>query len=122
MRGQTMQDRDMVRSYLLLYASFLIFSASSVMNKLASAQALFSPQFFFFYVLGLLALLTYALLWQLVLKRLPLTVAYANRSIVTLLSMLWGIVLFHETLTWNMVLGAAVILLGVRMVVTENGS
>lgn len=117
-----MRDKAAVRDYLLLYAAFFIFSASSVMNKLASGQDWFSPRFILFYGLGLLALLIYALLWQIVLKRLPLTVAYASRSIVTLLSMLWGIVLFHEILTWKMVLGAAVILLGVRMVVSENGS
>lgn len=117
-----MKDRDKVRSYLLLYIAFLVFSASSVMSKLAAGHALLSPYFLLFYGLSLLALLAYALLWQIVLKRLPLTVAYANRSIVTLLSMFWGIVLFHETLTWKMALGAAVILLGVRMVVSEHGS
>lgn len=117
-----MKDQDTVRSYLLLYIAFLVFSTSSVINKLASGQALLSPRFFLFYGFSLLALLIYALLWQIVLKRLPLTVAYANRSIVTLLNMFWGIVLFHEAVTWKMVLGAAVILQGVRMVVTENGS
>lgn len=117
-----MRDKAAVQAYLLLYAAFFIFSASSVMNKLASGQAWFSPRFLLFYGLGLLALVIYALLWQSVLKRLDLAVAYANRSLVTLLSMMWGVLLFHETLTWKMALGAAVILIGIRMVVTENGS
>lgn len=117
-----MRDKAAARDYLLLYGAFFIFSTSSVMNKLASGQAWLSLRFLLFYGLGLMALLIYALLWQRVLKRMDLAVAYANRSLVTLLSMMWGILLFHETLTWKMVLGAAVILIGIRMVVTEDGS
>ena len=111
-----------VKDYILLYLAFFLFSFTSVMNKLASGYDLFSLLFFLFYGLGLLILLIYAVLWQKVLARFDLAVAYANRPVVTLLGVVWGILLFREVLTWNMVLGAGIILCGIRLVVSEYGS
>lgn len=113
-----MKDKK-VKNYILLYAAFLLFSITSVMNKLASSYVFFSLNFFFFYGLGLSILFLYAILWQKVLTRFDLAVAYANRPIVTLLGVVWGILLFHEPLKWNMVLGAAIILVGICLTVTE---
>lgn len=111
-----------IKDYVLLYLAFLLFSAVSVMNKLASGYDFLSLSFFLFYGLGLLILMIYAVLWQRVLARFDLAVAYANRPVVTLLGVVWGILLFHETLTWNMVLGAGIILMGIRMAVSEYES
>ena len=66
--------------------------------------------------------MSYAVIWQQVLKRFELSVAYAVKPITTLLTMVWGVLLFHETVRWNMILGAAVILLGIRLAVTDHGS
>ena len=65
-------------------------------------------------------LFVYALLWQKVLKKFELSVAYANRPVVTLFGMLWGVLLFDETLTWNMALGALIIVFGIWMVITSD--
>ena len=111
-----------IKDYVLLYFAFLLFSVTSIMNKLASGYELFSLSFLLFYGLGLLILMIYAVLWQKVLTRFDLAVAYANRPVVTLLGVAWGILLFHETLTWNMVLGAGIILSGIRLVVSEYGT
>lgn len=105
-----------MRSYILLYIGIFIYSLCSIMNKLASTYHLFSLQFCFFYGCGLLCLAIYAVLWQQILKCLPLTTAYANRPLVMLLCMLWGKLLFDEVITWNMLLGAAIILVGIRIV------
>ncbi|RKJ47516.1 transporter [bacterium 1XD42-1] len=109
-----------VKNYLLLYTAFFLFSITSVMNKLASGNGFFSLNFFFFYGLGLFILFLYAILWQKVLMQFDLAVAYANRPIVTLLGVIWGVLLFHEPLKWNMVLGAAIILVGIRLMVREH--
>ena len=46
--------------------------------------------------------------------------AYANRSLVLILTMLWGLLLFKEQITLNMIVGAAIILLGVNIVVKAD--
>lgn len=110
-----------MKNYILLYIGILVYSLCSVMNKLASGYTFLSWQFCLFYGFGLFCLAVYAVLWQQVLKQLLLTTAYANRSLVMILSMIWGILLFNETITWNMLVGAAIILFGVNLVVRADG-
>ena len=62
----------------------------------------------------------YAILWQQILKRLPLSVAYANRTVTVLFGMIWGALLFEEAITWNMILGAAIIMCGVVLLVKRH--
>lgn len=114
------QPKDIFLDYLFLYIAFFIFSCSSIFNKIASRYPLLSIRFLMFYALGLGVMVVYAFLWQKVLKRFELSVAYANRPVVTLFGMLWGVLLFHETITWNMVLGAIVIVFGIWLVITGN--
>lgn len=77
-----------------------------------------SAAFLFFYGLELSIMLVYALLWQRILKRFELSVAYANRPVVTIFGMIWGVLLFHEQFTWNMAVGMVIIVLGIYIVVT----
>lgn len=109
-----------LKDYILLYLTFLLFSAASIVNKLASGYDLFSLSFLLFYGSGLLILLIYAVLWQKILTRFDLTVAYANRASVTLMGMLWGVLIFHEEISWNMIFGAGIIIAGILIVVTQN--
>lgn len=87
------------------------------MNKLASACVFPSTGFLFFYAAGLAILLLYAVLWQIVLKRFDLSAAYANRSAATVLGMFWGVVLFQEKVTWNMLLGVVIIAAGIAIMI-----
>ena len=105
-----------IGSYFLLYFAICFYSLSSVCSKFASGYPLLSWPFLLFYGGSILVLCVYAVLWQLVLKRFPLSTAYASKSVSTLLSMLWGVALFHEVISWNMIVGAAIILLGIRQV------
>ena len=63
---------------------------------------------------------TCPLAWQRILKYMPLTVAYANKGITIVWGMIWGAVLFNEAITLKTVIGAAIILVGIFMVVTNN--
>lgn len=107
--------------YALLYFALLVYSCCSLCNKFAAGYDILSWGFIFFYGLGIGVLGVYAVLWQMVLKRFDLSVAYSNKPLTTLMSMVWGIVIFHESITWNMVVGAAIILLGIRVAVSEHG-
>ena len=71
------------------------------------------PSFFFFYGLVIVILGVYALAWQQVIKRMPLTTAYANKAVTVVWGMVWGMLLFGESITPQKVLGAAVIVAGV---------
>lgn len=106
--------------HVLLYSTFIVYSLSSILSKLAGQQPFLSVQFILLYG-GLLCLLfLYALLWQQVLKCFPLTVAFANKSVVIPLGMLWGWLIFGEEITWKMMLGVGIIVIGVCVVVSEH--
>ncbi len=51
---------------------------------------------------------------------MPLTVAYANKGVTIIWGMIWGALMFHETITWKTLVGGAIILVGIYMVVTNN--
>lgn len=115
-----MSRRNTLQDYLFLYAIFLFYSLSSIMSKLASRYDTFSAGFLGFYFLSLAILSVYAILWQKALKRFDLITAYANRSIITILGVAWGVLIFHETLTWNMVLGSIIMIFGIRLVAMDS--
>ncbi len=113
--------RHSLTTLIVLHASILFFSFSSVLSKLAATQALLSFRFFFFYGCSFFVLGVYAVIWQQILRRVPLNTAYGNRAVATVWSVIWGYLLFHETITWTMIAGAAVIIIGVYFVVTADG-
>ncbi|MDP2891673.1 MAG: hypothetical protein Q8O09_00865, partial [Bacillota bacterium] len=79
----------------LLNVLFLIYSFVAVCQKFAfnnGKNELFSAQFFLFIGIAFVLLAVYALLWQQVLKRVPLSVAYSNKGITLLWGLLWGFV------------------------------
>ena len=109
-----------MKNYLLLYLGIFIYSFCSIMNKIASGYEFLSWYFCLFYGCGLLFLMLYAVLWQQILKSFPLTTAYANRSFVMILTMIWGLLLFKEHISLNMLIGAVIIMFGINLVVKAD--
>lgn len=105
---------------VLLHASLFLSSLSGVCSKKAGMSEFFSAEFFGWYALVLVIMFVYAVVWQQVLKRMPLTVAYANRPVGLVWGMIWGALIFSERITWNMILGAGIIFIGIILVVTSD--
>lgn len=98
---------------LLLQVVFFIYSISSVVSKLASNQETFSPAFILLYGVDVLVLGVYALLWQQVIKKFELSIAYANKAVTLLWALVWGIFLFHETITLWKIAGILLVMAGI---------
>ena len=109
--------------FLLLHISLLCSSLSGVCSKMASRYTdnIFSLQFIFWFVI----MFGYAIIWQQILKRMPLTVAYANKPVTLIWGIIWGKLIFDEKITWSMILGACIIFAGIYLVTSgdkeENG-
>lgn len=112
--------REDIKYFLLLHGIVFLYSLGGIASKLAGRQELFSFPFFVFYGLVILNLGFYALVWQQVLKHIPLTTAYANKSLTIVWGMLIGNIVFDEKITLMKVIGAIIVLLGVIMVVRED--
>ena len=110
------KEKLRLKDILILQAVIVIYTLSSVMAKLASGQEPFSARFLFFYLMELVILGIYALLWQQMIKKFELSVAYTNRAMALLWSMLWAVVLFHDRVTMKNVIGVALVIVGTLIV------
>lgn len=101
------------KALVALHVLLAVYSLSSVCAKLASGFEFMSFGFVGCYA-GMIALLgVYAVGWQQIIKRLPLTYAYANKAVTVLWGIVWGVLLFREQVSALKLLGAAVVLAGV---------
>ena len=108
-----------IKAFGLLHIILLLYSFCSVFSKIASQQEFMSFSFFLYYGLVILVLGVYAILWQQVLKKMPLTTAYSNKAVVTVWGMMWGSLFFAEKITWYMIIGSIIIFAGVVLVVSD---
>lgn len=101
-----------LKNILLLQAIIIIYTVSSVMAKLASGSKDDLMRMFLFLGMEFVILAIYAVLWQQMIKRFDLSVAYANRSMAILWSMIWAVLFFHDEISVRNVLGVLIVLLG----------
>lgn len=102
-----------VKNYVLLHILFLFYSLVGIFSKLASQHDFLSMEFILFYGMVLLDLGVYAIFWQQVLKKLPLTTAFSNKAITIVWGMLWGILFFGECVSLVRIFGATLIVGGI---------
>ncbi len=103
--------------FIALHLLLLFYSMSSVLSKLASAEPFLSFKFCLYYGGMFCILVVYALGWQQILKRLPLTVAFANKAVTLVWSMVFGALLFKEQIRLNQLIGCALAVAGVILFV-----
>ncbi len=109
-----------IKYLIILHIEFLLFSLGGVCSKLAAQNQFLSFWWLFWYAQVLLNLAVYAIVWQQIIKHLPLTTAYANKAIGIVWGVLWGIVFFGEQIKWNMIVGALIVIAGVILVVESD--
>lgn len=99
--------------YILLLALNLLYACISVVTKYASQQEFMSWN----YTVGLIGAIgvmgSYAVLWQQVLKRVELSMAYMFKGTSLIFVMLLAYVFFDEQITWNNIIGAIIIISGI---------
>ena len=116
MENKEAKRKIMPRDILLLQAIVMVYTLSGVAGKFASGYGFLSLGFILCYGIEILILGVYAILWQQIIKRFDLSVAYANRSIALLWSMIWAALLFRETITVKNLIGVAIVIAGTMIV------
>ena len=64
------------------------------------------------------SLFVYAIVWQQVLKRMPLVIAFANKVATLFWSFIYGVFLFGEGVRPNMIIGMLIVVAGVFLVIS----
>lgn len=100
-------------TYIALIVINLLYALVSIFTKYASQHAFMS----WHYVLGLISAVgvmgVYAILWQQVLKRVELSMAYMFKGTSLVFVILLAYVFFGEQITWNNIIGAIIIISGI---------
>lgn len=110
-----------IKQIIIIQIAIFFYSLSGVFNKIAALETFPSVKFLLFFGISIGILGCYAIVWQMILKRVPLSTAYSNKPVSMIWGMILGFLIFKEVITVNMIIGAAIILVGVYTVVTSNG-
>lgn len=68
----------------------------------------------------ILILGVYAVLWQQIIKRVDISIAYTNRAVAIFWSMLWSVIIFHETIALREICGVLLIFAGTFVVNSDE--
>ena len=105
--------KSKIKTLLLLHIMLMIYSMSGICSKLASGEKFLSIKFCVYYGLIIFLLGFYAIGWQQIIKRLPLTTAFANKAVTVIWGIVWGLLFFSEPITIGKIIGAILVVLGV---------
>ena len=106
-----------LKDFLFLHFTVLIFSLSLVANKFASNfcanERIFSPVFLG--IISVYAVLTvvYAVFWQINLEKYKLSFLYMNRAFYMVWTQIFAIIIFNNEIHICNVIGIILIILGV---------
>jgi len=103
----------MFLKYLGIFGIFLIYSLSGVFSKFASRCEFLSITYLAFLSGCIFVLGIYAVLWQQVIKRMPVSDAYMLRGITGFIGLTYAYLIFGETITVNNIVGTAITLSGI---------
>ncbi len=114
------KSKSKVKDYILLHILLVAFSFCSVFSKLAANNEFLSFKFCLFYGIAIMILGVYALLWQQILKKFTLTTAFLNKAATIIWGIIWGALIFGETIKIQMIIGAIIVFVGVSLVVIAD--
>lgn len=113
-----------IKTILLLQGLVLVYSLNGTLSKVASNSmqiyGAFSVRVILIMGCAVAVLGVYAIFWQKILKKIELSVAYANKGIGILWTLVWSVILFKESITINNVVGIIIICIGVIVVTSHE--
>ena len=104
---------DNKRQVILLHLFLIIYSLGGIYSKKAASENFLSTDFLLYYLAILLTLVVYAFGWQQIIKVLPLSTAFANKAITVVWGLIWGKILFNESITAGKLIGIGFIVAGI---------
>lgn len=115
------KKKTKLKEIFILQIVIAIYTLSTVFAKFASGQEFMSFKFILYYGLEMLILAVYAVVWQQLIKKFDISVAYANKAMGLLWSIVWAILIFNETITIKNVIGVVIVIVGTIIVNSEDG-
>ena len=99
--------------YVALIGVNLVYACTSICTKMASLYEMLSWPYLLWIAGAIGVMGLYALLWQQVISRMPISTAYMFKGTSLIFVLLFSALLFGEAITLNNVIGAAIIIIGI---------
>lgn len=109
-----------IGSALFLAFAVAVYSSSGFFTKLASQYEFISTTYILCLFGVVVVLGIYAVLWQIALKMVNLNQAYLFRSLGLIYGLCIAYFAFHESISWQNVLGALIVLFGLLILLSEK--
>jgi len=106
-------SKEKLKTLFFLHLLLMVYSMSGICGKKAAGAPFLSFEFCLYYGIIILLLGIYAIGWQQIIKRLPLTMAFANKAVTVVWGIIWGAVFFSESVTIGKIIGAVLVVAGV---------
>ena len=110
------ESKIKIKQIIILQAIIMVYTLSTVVSKFAAGEEFLSLNFILFYGLEILILGVYAVLWQQIIKKFDISIAYANKAMSLLWALVWSIVFFNENITPKNVIGVIIVIIGTIIV------
>lgn len=120
MKPIVFKNKSSLITFIVLHVLLMIYSLNSILSKLASNESFLSIKWILLYAGVIFLLGIYAIGWQQIIKRMPLTSAYANKAITTIWGLIWGTLFFQERITAGKILGVLLIVSGIILFSTSD--
>ena len=104
---------SIARKYFTLIGINLVYACTSICTKMASRQEMLSWPYLLWIAGAIGVMGVYALLWQQVIARMPLSTAYMFKGTSLIFVLLFSALLFGEAITLNNIIGAVIIVIGI---------
>lgn len=102
---------------LLALIDYIFFSLSNVFMKLSSSHDMILDKIIW-YSCSMICLFVFSIMWQILLKKLPLNKAYLFKGTTLFWGLIFGVLIFNEKITVNMLIGVLIVLIGVFVTFT----
>lgn len=104
-----------IKNLLVIHLAFFIYSLASLFSKKAGTSE-DVILFLLFYGMSFFCLGIYAIVWQKILQKNSLVFAYLNKAVTIVWGLIFGILIFNEKVTLNMIIGVIIVVIGVVIV------
>lgn len=105
----------LLKKYISLLAVNLLYSFTCVFTRSAAEYEFLSFQYILLLLGAVCVLFLYALSWQQIIKRMPISDAYMFKGTSIVFVFLLSAWLFEEIITWQNIVGSIIIILGIAL-------
>lgn len=109
-----------MKKYVALHIIIICYALWAYFAKCAAGCEWLGCEFILLYGAALTMLGIYAMGWQKILSALPLGKAYANKAVSVIWYIVIGVLAFGENLSWQVGLGALLIITGILTLSMEH--